>query len=153
MVKQMADLHSSSLPQWTLNSFYRNGLIKKHIEFLKLDFKLRRDEMLKELGHHAPKELTWNKPEGGLYIWCNINQNIDEDILKLKAATNNVAFLPGSICYPESNQSTCMRLNFTFTSMDVIKIGVKRLSAAISETLEEENKIDSYKSLEIRPLI
>jgi 2-aminoadipate transaminase len=153
LVKQMADLHSSSLPQWILGSFYRKGLVKKHIEFLKDDFKIRRDIMLKELDTQAPKELTWNKPEGGIYIWCNLNKNVDEDILKLKAAENKVAFLPGSICYPENNQSTCMRLNFTFTSIDVIKDGVKRLSATISETLEDENKIDTYENSEIRPLI
>lgn len=153
MIKQMCDLHCSSLPQWIIDGFYRRNLIQKHIELLRKSYALRRDIMLKALKENAVKGVEWNKPEGGLYIWCKLPEDISMSALMLKAASNNVSFLPGDVCYADKNGEKYMRLNFTFTTEEQIKNGIKGLMNAIDSTFKEYRKSKVDENVEIKPVI
>lgn len=153
MIKQMCDLHSSSLPQWIIDGFYRRQLIPKHIELLKENYALRRDIMLKALEENKVKGVEWSKPEGGLYIWCKLPEDINMSALMLRAVSNKVTFLPGNVCYADSNSEKYIRLNFTFTTEEETKIGIKKLMDAVESTLKEFRRNKSDESVEIKPVI
>jgi len=153
MLKQMSDLHSSSLPQWIIHGFYEKNLLSNHISKLKKDYMNRKNVLLKALDDNMIKNLQYNNPEGGLFIWCKLPKNINISILMMKATANKVAFLPGYVCFPDTPISQFIRLNFTFTTPDQIKKGIHLLKEAINSSEEDFQRLKPLEATEIRPLI
>jgi len=104
---------------------HMNGHIAKIIEL----YRPRRDAMLNALKAHMPASVKWTVPEGGMFIWVTFPDEVDTDAILVRAVENKVAFIPGSKFYTggivKKNE---LRLNFSYTSLDLIEEGIKRLS-------------------------
>ena len=107
---------------------HMNGQIEKIIDL----YRPRRDAMLNALEAHMPAGVKWTHPEGGMFIWVTFPDDVDTDAILVRAVENKVAFIPGSKFYPggivKKNE---LRLNFSYTSIDLIEKGIKRLSALL----------------------
>ena len=107
---------------------HMNGHIAKIIEL----YRPRRDAMLNALEANMPAGVKWTHPEGGMFIWVTFPDDVDTDAILVRAVENKVAFIPGSKFYPggivKKNE---LRLNFSYTSIDLIEKGIKRLSALL----------------------
>ena len=71
----------------------------------------RRDAMLAALEAEAPEGLTWQRPEGGFYVWCRLPAQVPTSRLLAHAGETGVAYLPGRACFvdepaPSSSAST-----------------------------------------------
>lgn len=133
MLKQMADLHTSSLPQLIFDRFLREGLLAGHLEKANAENRRRRDTMLTELASANLDGLSWNRPEGGLYLWCRLPEGMLQSRLLSKAVENNVSFIPGNTFYPGNSSGNHIRLNFTYPAPAQIKEGVRRLTEAYKD--------------------
>lgn len=133
LLKGMMDLHSSSLAQHTMDRFLRMDLLEGHIRTVRKHYSHRRDVMLQELAKRAPKGVEWSKPAGGLYIWCKLPEEILLSRLLVKASEQDVAFVPGDVCFIPGQQSGYMRLNFSCPDPEKIKEGIKKLMRAVNE--------------------
>ncbi len=139
LLKQMADLHTSSLPQLIFDRFLREGLMNGHLEKAIEENRRRRDIMLEELTAAGLEGLSWNRPEGGLYLWCSIPDRMPQSRLLSRAVDYGVSFVPGKTFYPGSAAGNYIRLNFTYPSPEQIKEGVRRLAKAYKEVMHEHN--------------
>jgi DNA-binding transcriptional MocR family regulator len=137
LLKQTADLHTSSLPQLIFDQFLREGLMKGHLEKTIEENRRRRDIMLEELTAAGLEGLSWNKPEGGLYLWCSIPDSMPQSRLLSRAVDNGVSFVPGKTFYPGNASGNYIRLNFTYPAPEQIKEGVRRLARAYNDVLRE----------------
>ena len=112
--------------------FIKKGHMKGHIAKIIDLYRPRRDAMLKALETHMPADVNWTQPEGGMFIWVTFSDEVNTDELLVRAVENKVAFIPGSKFYTggivKRNE---LRLNFSYTSLDLIEEGVKRLSALL----------------------
>jgi 2-aminoadipate transaminase len=112
--------------------FIEKGHMKGHIEKIIDLYRPRRDAMLNALATYMPETVKWTHPEGGMFIWVTFPDGVNTDDLLVRAVKNKVAFIPGSKFYPggivKKNE---LRLNFSYTSLDLIEEGVKRLSALL----------------------
>ena len=109
--------------------FIEKGLMREHIKKIISLYRPRRDAMLEALQQHMPDGMSWTVPEGGMFIWISFDDGIDTDALFERAIEQKVAFIPGSKFYPEGTGKTNeMRLNFSYSSVDQIHEGVKRLA-------------------------
>ena len=152
-VKQMVDLHSSSLSQWIIERFIAQSGFQPHIIKICREYKVKRDAMHDALSEYAPAGLLWNRPRGGYYIWCRLPEGISSEKLVLKAVEHKVAFIPGTPFFVSGKGDDYIRLNFTFASVKDIKEGVKRLCEAIKELMDTTDQKDLYASLEIKPIV
>lgn len=85
--------------------------------------------MLNSLEKHMPAGVTWTKPEGGMFIWVTLPEDVNGDELFEAAKAEKVCFIPGSKFYPTGQEKyNAIRLNFTFADPDTIEEGVKRLA-------------------------
>lgn len=100
MLKQNSDLHTSSLTQLIFHRFIGKGLLEVQIRRVVDENASRRDIMLDELEKAAIGGVYWNRPKGGLYIWCRIPDGISQSKLLAKASEHGVAFVPGNAFYP-----------------------------------------------------
>ncbi|NLW21757.1 MAG: PLP-dependent aminotransferase family protein [Tissierellia bacterium] len=135
LVKQGADLQSSTISQMELAQFLEEYDIDKHIEKLKEVYKRRRDLMLKTMEEEFPEDVKFTYPEGGLFTWVVLPEHINARDLAVKALEKNVAFVPGGSFFPNGGNENTLRMNYS--NMDEARIveGVKRLAQAIKEMM------------------
>ena len=48
-------------------------------------YRRRRDAMLDALAEHFPREATWTRPQGGLFVWATLPDYIDTTDLLARA--------------------------------------------------------------------
>lgn len=156
LMKQVTDLHSSSLAQWTMDALLRKGMLEAHIQKVRQVNRNRRDTMVEALNKCKLPGVAWEHPEGGLYVWCEIPAHVSLSRLVAKAAEHGVAFVPGEVFYPGGQGSNHIRLNFSLPGPDQIKTGVSRLMQALEEVSAEKRwglKECSAGDHEIKPII
>jgi 2-aminoadipate transaminase len=152
-VKQLSDLHSSSLSQWIVERFIASGDFERHLKKICAEYKERRDIMAGALKKLAPRGMTWNNPAGGYYIWCRLPEGISAEKLVSKAAEHRVSFIPGAPFFASGQGDDFIRLNFTYAPVGSITEGVKRLCHALRELMEEYGRTEPELETEISPII
>jgi 2-aminoadipate transaminase len=144
--KQAADLCTSTLTQYFVREYFAEGRWREYIESVKEIYRERRDVMLEALERHFPPQAEWTRPEGGLFIWATLPEYINTEDLLAKALRENVAFVPGQGAYMDDRGGTSMRLNFSGSSNEEIREGIRRIGkvvweqVALYETLTGEQR-------------
>src|SRR3712207_367284 len=131
--KGAADLCSSPLSQLFVRTYFaeRDWLtyVRSQIEL----YRRRRDIMLEALAEHLPREATWTRPQGGLFIWARLPDYIDTTDLLARALREHVAFVPGRGAYLDGRGGSEMRLNFSGVNEDDLREGVRRFGKVVAE--------------------
>ncbi len=149
IAKQPTDLCTSPFTQAITAEFLKRGLLKKQISIIKEVYRRKRDLMLKYLDEYMPKleGLRWTKPEGGLFLWVTLPEYMDARELFIRAIDKKVAYVIGEAFHPQAKCKNAFRINFSYSSEEMIKEGVIRLSDAIKEYNEDlkEKKLEGEK--------
>ena len=111
--KQASDLCTSTLTQYFVHEYFAEGSWREYVEDLCGIYRERRDAMLDALEQHSPRDATWSRPEGGLFLWATLPDYINTTDLLAKALRDNVAFVPGAAAYVDGRGRSSMRLNFS----------------------------------------
>ncbi len=131
--KQAADLCTSTLAQYFVREFFSEGRWLEYVGSLVGIYRSRRDAMLEALGRHFPEQASWTEPAGGLFLWATLPGYIDTTDLLAKALRENVAFVPGRAAYVGDSGASSMRLNFSGSTEDEIREGIRRIGGVVSE--------------------
>jgi 2-aminoadipate transaminase len=137
IAKQSMDLCTSALSQAIAYEYCSRGYLEPHIlENIAL-YRKKRAVMLESLDAYMPKHtaIRWTKPEGGLFLWLTLPENMDTDSMLFEALKANVAYVTGSGFYSDRGGRNSMRLNFSYPSEKEIVEGVKRLGQVIEKNL------------------
>jgi len=133
MAKQSADLCSSVLVQKIVAEYMKRGLLDKNLVNTIRLYKSRRDHMLSCFEKYMPEGVKWIKPEGGLFLFITLPENMNADELLDLSIEKNVAFVKGSAFYCNDCGKNTMRINFSYCDEDTITTGVERLAWVIKE--------------------
>jgi len=136
MTKQAADLHTSSFNQHVAYEVAKGGFLDEHVKVIRSTYKERRDVMLEMMDEMFPPEVRWTSPQGGMFLWGILPENVDAaEVLKV-AIERKVAFVPGAAFHPNGGGKNTMRLNFSFSSPDTIREGISRLGITLKEAVK-----------------
>ena len=112
--------------------FLEKGFMNSHISTICEFYKPYLHKMLDCLQREMPDWVRWTKPEGGIFIWMWLPEGMNADDLFEKAKDHKVTFIPGSKFYPSGQEVyNCLRLNFSYSTLEQIEIGIKRLGELI----------------------
>jgi 2-aminoadipate transaminase len=136
MAKQTADLCTSSFVQKIIARYMEKGLLEKNLEKTIELYRGRRSHMINCFKKYMPEGVSWTEPEGGLFLFLTLPQQIDTDEIFKKAISKKVAFVAGSSFFCNNSGHNTMRINFSFSDKDEIEEGVRRLSQVISDELK-----------------
>jgi 2-aminoadipate transaminase len=140
MSKQAADLHTSTFNQYVAHEVAKGGFLDEHVKVIRATYKERRDVMIEMMEEMFPPEVTWSKPLGGMFLWGVLPEHIDAaEVLKV-AVERKVAFVPGASFHPNGGGKNTMRLNFSFSTPEVIREGITRLGVTLKEALASQEK-------------
>jgi 2-aminoadipate transaminase len=135
--KQASDLCTSTLSQYFVHEYFAEGNWRSYIDELAGIYRERRDAMLDALERFFPEQATWSVPKGGLFLWATLPDYINTADLLAKALRENVAFVPGAAAYVDGvTGGSSMRLNFSGSTVDEIREGVRRIGRVVAEQVE-----------------
>jgi 2-aminoadipate transaminase len=133
--KQATDLHTPTLTQRIAHEVIKDGFLDEHIPTIRKLYSAQCDAMLASLARHMPEGVTWNRPEGGMFIWVNLPAQIDSMKLLEAAVADHVAFVPGAPFFANDAQRNTLRLSFVTVPPEKIEEGVARLGKLLRERL------------------
>ncbi len=136
--KQASDLHSSSLCQKIVHQYLINNDMDKHIETVINVYKKQRDAMITSIEEYFPSEVSFTRPEGGMFLWITLPEQLSALELFEQAIKENVAFVPGTPFYTDGGGTNNMRLNFTNADENTIEKGIRRLGLIIRKLLAKK---------------
>jgi 2-aminoadipate transaminase len=131
--KQGVDLCSSAFSQSFIAAYFERASWRQYVDDLRALYHRRRDVMLEALQESFGPEATWTRPEGGMFVWATLPDYIDTTDLLARALRANVAFVPGRAAYVDGRGGSEMRLNFSGSTEDRLREGVRRIGAVVSE--------------------
>lgn len=138
-MKQGADLHTNTFAQYVLYEYIKDGNLDRHIQEIKAAYSERRDVMIEALKEHFPESVKWIEPEGGLFLWVELPQEVSATKLLDEAVKQKVAYVPGKPFYPYEDKDNTLRLNFSNANPEMIQEGIKRLGRVFRENVKTLN--------------
>ena len=127
LMKQAADLHSSTINQMAIADVASNGF-DRQVDKIRKAYSARRDRMLKALESHMPATVRWTRPEGGMFVWLTLPDHLDgAELLARSLKNQKVAFVPGKAFFADGSGANTIRLSFSRTDETTIDDGIRRL--------------------------
>ena len=136
LVKQGADLQTSTTTQMILSQFLDDNDLEAHIDQIIKVYGKRKNVMVDAMKKYFPEEVTFTNPEGGLFLWVTLPEGLDARDIAVKAIERKVAFVPGGAFYPESPEENHFRLNYSCMPEDKIEEGIKRLGEVLHDAVK-----------------
>ena len=136
LVKQGADLQTSTTTQMILSQFLDDNDLEAHIDQIIKVYGKRKNVMVDAMKKYFPEEVTFTNPEGGLFLWVTLPEGLNARDIAVKAIEQKVAFVPGGAFYPESPEENHFRLNYSCMPEDKIEEGIKRLGEVLHDAVK-----------------
>ena len=136
VTKQAADLHTTHFTQCILWQYMQDNDIEAHIRKIKECYGRQMRAMLNSIEKYFPDGVTHTTPEGGMFLWVTLPQNVSSrDLLNL-ALKDKVIFVPGDPFYVNRQNTNTLRLNFSCTDEETIDTGIRNLGKAMAQLLK-----------------
>ena len=107
--------------------------IDEHIATIREVYKHRRDLALAVMEEAFPTWATFQKPEGGLFIWVELPKALNAREIFEESIKHKVAFVPGGPFFPNGGHEHAFRLNFSNMPEERIIEGMKRLGKVLHQ--------------------
>ena len=126
--KRVNDLATSTLIQRALEVYVTVGRYQSYLRRSCQIFRKRRDAMLSAIERYLPAGVIFDPPQGGLFIWLQLPENLSSEMLLPLAWEEGVDFSPGNGFFSDgSDGRNWLRLNFVAQAPDQIEEGMRRL--------------------------
>lgn len=129
--KEAADLHSNVFSQFILLDYLKNNDITQHIARIRSLYKGQSDAMIKAMEDMFPADVSFTRPEGGMFIWVTLPEDMKAVSLFEKTREKNVVFVPGDPFYVDGRKANTLRLNYTNCDEATITEGIRRISEVL----------------------
>jgi 2-aminoadipate transaminase len=133
--KQSTDLCTPTLNQKIVHKYIEKGYFDENLKGIIKQYHDKRENMLKAFREYMPEGVKWTEPEGGLFLFLTLPNQMDAERLFQKALDNNVAFVLGTVFHCDGSGKDTMRINFSYMPKDKTTEGVKRLAKAIKDEM------------------
>ena len=137
--KQGEDVHTNSWAQLVAHRFMTEYDFEGHLSSLRSIYKKKADFCMELLDKYlVPSGISYQKIEGGLFIWCRLPENARISMTEFckQAVLNKVCVVPGNaFLTDESEQCSSFRINFSTPTNEQLEKGIKILGKLASEVL------------------
>ena len=134
LVKSSCGLDTSGLTQVMATAFL--PWLDGHLDKILQAFQSRRDAACGGLERHCHGLIRFSRPEGGFFLWGELQRGLTARALLDEAHEEGVSFAPGSAFYPDGKGGNrALRLNFAAVGEAQIRTGVERLGRAVRAAL------------------
>ncbi|MEU2562887.1 PLP-dependent aminotransferase family protein [Streptomyces longispororuber] len=132
VVKQAADLHTPTINQLAAAWYLTHRDLDAHVARVAAVYGRRRDAMLAGLADALPAGSTWNRPEGGMFLWVRLPDGYDAAERLRAVVAQNVAYVPGAPFFAGAPDPATLRLCFVTQTPEEIAEGLRRLRLGLA---------------------
>lgn len=132
--KQTEDVHTAMFAQLLVYHWLQEYDYEEHVAHMRSIYAKKLNLMCDLIDSELGDAVTYVRPEGGLFIWCRLADDLDMMTFCANAVKKKVAVVPGTAFLTDPSATTpYIRLNFsTPTDDDIIK-GMKLLGDVVRE--------------------
>ena len=118
------------LMQAAIWDFIDGGRFEPNLDRVRTELRARRDAMLGALERTFPESASWNRPEGGYFLWLSLGDGANTTELAVRSAEAGVGIVRGQDFFPPGSSlgASSARLAFSYESPEQIAEGVERLA-------------------------
>jgi 2-aminoadipate transaminase len=129
ILKQASDLHTNMLGQLMICEFVNLFDLEAHTKKISLSYSHKCEWMIHCIDKYLPAQVSYNTPEGGMFLWLDTGTINARELLKL-CMTDKVVFVPGDAFYTSATNDGAkkIRFNFTNSSKQQIETGIQIIS-------------------------
>lgn len=132
--KQVSDVHTGVLNQMIVSKWFDEYDVDAHIEEIKKIYKRKLELMCNSLDEYCGDFITYVKPQGGLFVWAKLPENVDMIEYVNKLLKRNVAVVPGTaFAVDDTKPCNYVRLNFSTPTDENIVEGVRIMGEIAKE--------------------
>jgi len=134
IAKQACDVHTPQLNQMVIYEYMKNYGLKNHISKVRDIYRSKLQLTFDMLEKHLGDKVSYVKPEGGLYVFCRLPDNIDIREYCEKALDAGVAVVWGSaFSVDPTEKSQYIRINFSSPSPEQLVTGISIMGKVLNE--------------------
>ncbi|MFR6065146.1 MAG: PLP-dependent aminotransferase family protein [Eubacterium sp.] len=135
--KQVSDVHTGVLNQMIVSRWFDEYDVNKHIENIRKIYRRKLSLMCDCLDKYCSGFISYVKPQGGLFIWAKLPDDVDMLDYVGKLLERKVAVVPGSAFMTDDTKPcSYIRLNFSTPSDENIIDGVKIMGEVAKEFIK-----------------
>ena len=135
VAKQFSDAATNTPAQYILLEFIRQGLLDKQIKENIRFYRAKRDFMIAQMERYFPQETTWNRPQGGFFIFVKLPKNMDATELFQRAVARNVAFVTGQPFFVDGSGHNTFRLSYSQVGEEDMEAAIREIGNLIKDEL------------------
>ncbi len=137
--KQVSDVHSNIWAQVVSQRFMTTVDREAHFNKLRDIYRKKCGLMCSYIDNEFSKKISYIRPEGGLFIWCTLPDNVDMNAFCTRAVQEyKVAVVPGNAFnIKEGEVSHSFRLNYSTPTNEQIEKGMTILAKMTTEILDQ----------------
>lgn len=131
--KQVSDVHTGVLNQMIVERWFEEYDVDAHIEDIKKIYRKKLNLMCDCLDKYCP-EIEYVRPQGGLFLWAKLPDNVDMLDYCKRLVENKVAVVPGT-AFMIDDEAPChyIRMNFSTPSDENIVKGIEIMAQVLKE--------------------
>lgn len=132
--KQVSDVHTGVLNQMIVSRWFDEYDVNAHIDEIKKIYKRKLNLMCSCLDEHCKGFISYVRPQGGLFIWAKLPDNVNMLDYVNKLLERNVAVVPGTaFMVDDTKPCNYIRLNFSTPDDESIVKGVEIMGLVAEE--------------------
>ena len=134
VAKQTNDVHTNQFFQILAAKFLTQYNLDEHVTKINNIYRRKLKLMTDGAKEHFPENVSYTKPEGGLFVWCTAPSGTDVVELANILIKKKLAIVPG-IAFLADEKESCssFRINFSTPSDEQIVEGMKILGETLKE--------------------
>ncbi|MCY3936230.1 MAG: PLP-dependent aminotransferase family protein [Chloroflexi bacterium] len=134
-LRQTVDLQSSAIMTAVAAEFLRRGWLDEHLERLRHLLRERlavfQEALRQSFGDHG----EWEEPQGGLFLWLRLPEEVDADARFDEALAQGVSYVPGNHFYDDGETGKNeLRLSFASAAPKDLRVAVQILARVLLPT-------------------
>ena len=132
--KQGSDVHTNIWSQMVCYEFITKYDFEAHLEKLRTIYRKKAEFCMGLLDRYCAPEITYDRIDGGLFIWCKLPKGVDMPKYVRQAIERKVCVVPGNAFLTDESESTNgFRINFSTPTDEQLEKGIKALGELIKE--------------------
>jgi 2-aminoadipate transaminase len=132
IAKQTIDLSTSPWIQGAATHYLESGLLERHLPRIRAAYREQAHAMVGALRERLAGNLAFSAPQGGMFVWGFLPTGVDAGVLVRTAIAEKVMYVPGAPFYADAPDARSLRLCFSMSTPERIRLGVERLQRAFS---------------------
>ncbi|MDQ6477930.1 PLP-dependent aminotransferase family protein [Dyadobacter sp. LHD-138] len=127
-------LSSASITQEVVADFLKNGRYENHLRKIRATLYNNYRNYVKTINEHFPDHVKLTQPQGGFFLWLELEKGFDVISLYEKAMRFNISIAPGRMFSLHKQFQNCMRLNYGMYWNKELEKSLEILGMLISKT-------------------